>query len=267
MSIQEIQNRLDALTEIGSITPDERILVSESIIDLSVDEDISEEDSQAIDVLFEQLNALIDDDSEILQAINDEQGLAYKIWPLAVEPRPPFTDPSGLDYKTNLSKRLHPAMTMVKGELVKVEYFRDYDGDAYNNKILSVDIDWQRSESGRLVKRTETRQWVVDSEEVEFGSHVKTTEKHYTPQLAALADARRRKNIVDDLTSQADAFGVLPYVQTMFRSLDNELNAYEKTGDKKIIEKINSYSGAWLDTPVPNEPYTLRQAIIGGLTI
>lgn len=267
MSIQEIQDRLNALSESGIVTPDERIELSESIIELTVDEELSDEDSQAIDALFEQLNNLADDDSAILQEINEQQGKVYKIWGLAVSAKPAFSDPSGLDYKTGLSIRLHPDLTMVKGELVKVEYYREYDGENFNDKILTVDIEWSRNDSGKLVKRTETRKWALVSDSEQYGDHVKTTEKYYTPQLAALADARRRKNIIDDLTSQAEAFGVLSYVQTMFRSLDNELNAYEKTGDTKLIEKIGSYSRQWLESPVPNTDYTLRQAIMGALTI
>lgn len=158
-------------------------------------------------------------------------------------------------------------MSMVKGELVKVEYFKDYDGETYSDKILNVDIVWSRDGSGELKKRTEIRKWVIESDGDEYGDIVKTTEKYYDPQLASLADARRRKNIIDELTSQAKDFGVLSYVQTMFRGLDDELNAYEKTGDTKLIERIGSYSGQWLDAPVPNTEYSLRQAIMGELTI
>ncbi len=203
---------------------------------------------------------------------------AYKIWGLVDPDLAPIdltTSPVYLDYKTGLAARLHPVVDITKGEVQMVDYYRNSDGVTFNDLVLRVTITWIRSNDPRkkLLKRVELRQWVVegstDDENPEFGPDEKTTEKYYTTNQAEKADVTRRRNIVADLTAQAEAFDALTYTQTMFRALDDELNSYEKTGDTKLIEKIGSYSGAWLDNQVPGFPdgVTLRLAIMDQLTI
>lgn len=204
--------------------------------------------------------------------------MIYKIWNLTEHEemlRDTSSSPATLDYKTGLSVRLHPKYELVKGELVKVDYYQDFNEHVFSNKILCVDIEWTRDAQGTLLKRTETRRWTIehDGEGDVFGPHTKVTEKFYDTKTAALADSRRRRNVVEDMTAQVDYMAAMfgkpelkSYVQTMFRSLDNELNAYEKTGDLKIIEKIGSYSGVWLDMEI-QPSVTLRMAIMGALAL
>ena len=188
----------------------------------------------------------------------------YKIWEYSILGQPLADDPRTLDYKTGLTTRLHPVMTFAKGELTQVKYFSDYDDES--SLILCVDIEWVREE-GVLKQRVETRKYVLEGEGIEYGEAVKISVKHYDTVTSAKADVKRRSNIISDLTARAEDFGVLSDVQELFRSLDNELNAYISTGDNAILSKILTYEGQWLETPVPNTPYTLRQVILDGLTI
>ena len=188
----------------------------------------------------------------------------YKIWEYSILGQTLPDDPRTLDYKTGLTTRLHPIMAFVKGELIQVKYFSDYDDES--SLILCVDIEWVR-ESGVLKQRVETRKYVLEGEGVEYGEAVKVSVKYYDTVTSAKADVKRRSNIISDLTAKAGDFGVLSYVQTLFRSLDNELNAYVSTGDDSVLSKIENYTGKWLETPVPNTPFTLRQLIIAEMTI
>ncbi len=180
--------------------------------------------------------------------------------------------PAHINYKTQV-KRLHGLEYLQKGELQKMEYYRDYNETTgeYEQLILAAYFEWIRDESGQLIKRPSFRRWVKFNGEL--GEPYYDEPKIYNKQKAQIADARRRDNIIKHLTSQSEIFGVLTYVQTMFRTLDNELNAYEKTGDPKLLEKIQSYSGAWLNTDVssviPDMPAgtTLRSVIISQLTL
>ena len=194
----------------------------------------------------------------------------YKIWKLTNyedQLRSTSDDPRQINYKTGLNTRLHPEYTFDKGELTQVKYFETYGDES--SLVLCVDITWERDETKNLTKRTETRKYVIESEgeEIEFGPLTKISEKFYDAVTGAKADVRRRSNIVDNLIARAERFGVLSFVQTMFRSLDDDLNSYKATGDSTVLGDIDTYEGAWLETPVPDTPFTLRQLIIYEMTV
>lgn len=192
----------------------------------------------------------------------------YKIWFLTdyeENLKSPFDSPFTLDYKTGLNVRLHPRFIIDSGELRRAEYYSSYDGTDYNDIILEVDVVWNRNEAGQLFERIETRRWYNTDDSI--GDHVKVTKKYYNKEMAAKADSRRRSNIVEHMTALADTFGVLAYVQTMFRDLDDSLTSYEKTGDVRIISEIETYEGVWLEVNFPGTPYTLRQVIMSELNV
>ena len=208
----------------------------------------------------EALEAIISDDSE-----TEDLDQEYKIWALAVNSKLANSDPRGLDYKTGLITSLFAKLSFDKGELLHVEYYRDYDGVDYSDLVLDVGIEYNRNAQGVLTDRTTTRKWAI--KDGEFGTHVKTTRKYYSITQAAVADQRRRSNIVDNLVAKADP-SVVSFVKTMFRSLDNEINSYKTTGDTSLITAISQYQDdvPWLDAEVVPS-VTLRMAIIGQLTV
>lgn len=208
--------------------------------------------------------------------------LAYKIWGLVdptFAPADHSTNPEGLNFKTGTHIKPHQVLTMSTGQLDQAMYYCHSDGVNYSDELVKVDFTWIRkaveTEDVRLFKREGLISWALaepdEDGNVQWGPHTKLTEKFYNPRTAALADQRRRRNIVDLMIAQVGAFGVLSYVQTMLRSLDNELNAYINTNDRKLVEKIATYSGAWLEVDasphlgLPDGTLTLRDAINGSL--
>ena len=199
--------------------------------------------------------------------------MGYKIWSLAPHTvlASGFDDPRALNYKTGLISSLFAKLNFIKGELLSVKYYKHYDGQEYSDLILDVAVVYNRNGDGVLTDRATTRRWTIEGEGEQFGDHVKTTHKFYSITQAAVADQRRRSNIVDNLVAKADP-GVASYVKTMFRNLDNEINSYKATGDTRIIDKIDAYDGIWLEAiAIPKEiagvDVTLRQAIIGQLAL
>lgn len=206
----------------------------------------------------------------------------YKIWTLVDSNHVAndFSDsPTQLDYKTGLLTRLHPKYEIVSGQLVKVEYYCHYTIEGgFKDLVLSAEFSWDRDENGVLIKREATRRWCLlesTDESPIFGRKIKHDTKFYNASQAAIADSRRRSNIVEELLAQSSAFGVFTENQLMFRDLADSLVLYKETGDRKLVSDIMSYDAAWLNTDVTEilrasglavpDGTTLRLAIVSAI--
>lgn len=207
---------------------------------------------------------------------------SYKIWNLVdpeFQPKNMAASPDGLNYKTGLKVRLHKKPTIESGQLKSMEYYCHYDGSEYQDLVLRVDFEWIRDEDTKaLVMRRSTTKWIFSDESgnESFGDSIKVTHKYYNARTSALADIRRRGNIVDEMLALARGFGYLNQVQTMLRSMDDALNSYKNTFDPTLISNIMSYSESFLDDDISGklraigrqdvpDGLTLRMAIAGGL--
>ena len=194
----------------------------------------------------------------------------YKIWEYASSPQPLSSDPRGLDYVRGLTTGVHTYQKYVKGEKIAEEVYVNYDGETYSDLLVSVSIEYYRADDGTLKSKTKTYKWALIGTD-DLGDIEKVSRTVYSVTEAAVADQRRRSNIVDNLVAKADP-AVASFVKTMFRNLDNEINSYKSTGDTSLIHKISTYTGAWLDViaipaSIAGVDVTLRQAIIGQLTL
>lgn len=217
------------------------------------------------------------DFEEDINLHNIEYDFEYKIWDLSVKPSLPDADPRGLDYKTGLISRLHEkSLDRNKGVDVRNDFYESFDGEIYSNLIVREEFVWTFDDNGKFQKREMKHLFTIkgstDDQPI-FGEHVKETEKYYTDKDAAKAGRARRDNVISDMLDAVEKTAIalgndnlLGYVQTMFRSFDNELNAYKTTGDTRIIEKIAAYNVAWIEAEVlPGA--TLRQAIMAQLSL
>lgn len=186
----------------------------------------------------------------------------YKIWELTSAEMSSGEDPRTLNYKTELLFKLHPIYTFNSGYLVQVRYLAEHEDE--DSEILNVEFEYDDENKVRTV----TRRYVIESpESIEYGDFVKVGTKYYTDVAWERSLTRRRNNIVGDLTANAEALGIISYVQTLWRNLNAELSAYISTGDRSLITEIMEYEGAWLDNQLADSRYTIRQLIVGRLTI
>ena len=186
----------------------------------------------------------------------------YRIWQYTTFGEPLSDDPRVINYKTELLLKLQPEYTFESGYLIGVDYYSEYENE--ESLILTVEIDYDAGTK----TRTTTRKYVLENGE--FGDLVKGGElgiKRYTDSTWETVQMRRRENIVNGLTAQASQFGILSFVQTLWRNLNDELAAYISTGDTSLIEDITKYNGQWLDSPSSIPDFTLRQIIIAELSI
>ena len=183
----------------------------------------------------------------------------YKIWSHVTGVESLQRDnPTSVNYKTQLTTRLHPVYTIDKGYLIKVEYYADHE-DA-DSLILQVDVVYDDDARSR----TTTRQYTT--EHGDLGDYKKVGVKRYNARQWARVQIKRRQNVIEELTAQAETFGILEFVQDLWRALSSELTSYVNTGDQSLVQSVATYEGAWLESPSSVEGVTLRQAILAQLT-
>lgn len=186
----------------------------------------------------------------------------HKIWRYVNNAEAPDASPIGVDYKTGLTIKLQPMISMTKGRVLNVGHYATYDGEEFNDLIIRVEMVYTDLPLG--LHRQTTRTWLNEDES---DGESKVSEKYYDIIQAGREAIRRRGNIVDELTAQAEIFGKLADTQEMFRSMVSSMNSYTLAGDPQLIADIGAYPGEWLDEIFPGTPFTFRQAIQGALTI
>lgn len=186
--------------------------------------------------------------------------------------------PVNLDYKTGLIRRLHAKNTLVKGELQRTEYFANPD---LTDKVLQVDMVYNRDATGFALNRTVTRRWVMKNEE--FHPTTKVTYKDYTinPQDQISEGITRRDNLINALQPKVLYFmmqtmapmpaqQIVLTARTFIDRLEGEITKFIKNsstvvdpaspdlGKKKLYVAFREAPETWLD----NKP-----AALGGATI
>jgi len=107
-----------------------------------------------------------------------------------------------IDYKRELIVSLIPIRTIVKGELVKVDWYASMDaatGTIPENLILSVSVSYNRDTTGFATYRVTNRTWY--NRDGTANTDVKTTTKHYfvNHYEMIVEGLRRRKLLVNNL--------------------------------------------------------------------
>lgn len=180
--------------------------------------------------------------------------------------------PYGINYKTQLDRRLHRRDTIIKGELISTEYFED---ETETTPVLHVLFEWIRNSIGIVEKRISKIYYNYTDGEVY--TVPKEMVKLYSGFEAISEQKRRRSNIIAQL--EISVLGVL--MQTLTDKTDLEVLAltkawitnyqslmakYISADDMAIIAALEADESYWLYNPL-NESMNIRQFIISELTL
>lgn len=92
---------------------------------------------------------------------------------------------------------LFPKYFINRGEVYRVEYFKEYDGSKFSDLILVVDITYERAPSGFALSRTVRRRWVNNDEG--FNSDEKITIKNYrVNHFKMISEGKKRRGLLVD---------------------------------------------------------------------
>lgn len=196
--------------------------------------------------------------------------------------------PVNLDYKTGLDIRLHAKNTLIKGELVKTEYFSD---QGLTDKVLDVAMIYNRDAIGFVLNRTVVRRWVMKNGE--YHPTVKTTFKDYTinPQDQISEGVTRRENSINALQPKVLYFmlttiqgqtqtQIVLAARAFMDNLEDPITKFIKNsstitdpaspdlGKKKLWVAFRDAPEAWLDnTPAALGGATIRQYMMNEVSI
>jgi hypothetical protein len=172
---------------------------------------------------------------------------------------------------------LHKKRTMVTGELIKVEYFGNYNINTkvYSKKIVSEDRTYYKINQ-LLHRREMTIKWYLNDDSVGFE---KSTTKYYSVTEGMNELDTRRANIISDL--KINTVGLImacsgvssiiaqqigkPMVSTYNLEMSKYVQGYEQEL-RDAIQNDNVYP--WLNLPIPNTGgITIRQYLLSGLSV
>lgn len=166
---------------------------SRGFFTFDIDITLTEAIGKTYDQYIETLQPLSQYYCKVYRYLTDETRTAYD----------PLKAPVDLDYKTGLTRNLHSKHTFFKGELRKTDYFAD---QTQTDKVLTVEMVYQRDALGFATTRTVTRKWVMENGE--YHPTIKTTVKDYT--LNVINQIRegitRRENLINNVQTPTLAF-------------------------------------------------------------
>jgi hypothetical protein len=172
---------------------------------------------------------------------------------------------------------LHKKRTMVSGELIKVEYFGNYNNNTkvYSKKVVSEDRVYHKINQ-LLHRREMVIKWYLNDDSVGFE---KNTTKYYSVTEGMNELDTRRANIISDL--KINTVGLImacsgvssiiaqqigkPMVSTYNLEMSKFVQGYEQEL-RTAIQNDNIYP--WLNLSIPNTGgITIRQYLLSGLSV
>lgn len=150
-----------------------------------------------------------------------------------------ITSPADINYDI---LGLHKKRTILYGELIKVEYFKNYNGTDYSDLILEENRIYTRDVNGLVQTRDLNIKWYLTNNTVGFE---KNTIKYYTTQEAIQEGLDRRGNVIADTKSytlsqigQMYSFDLLSGVKT---EIELFMDGYTQPLRNAIINSTKPY--------------------------
>jgi hypothetical protein len=171
------------------------------------------------------------------------------------------SDPKNLNYDI---LGFHKKRTIVKGELVKAEYFRNFDGVIYSDLILEENRTFNRDAIGIVQTRDISIKWYLEDDTV---GCTKTWTKYYNADEAIQEGIDRRSNMISVakttlLRELALVHGVptnQQYGFDLLTSVGTEMKWFTEGHTQPLRDAINNSTKPYM-TPV------IKTAVVTELT-
>lgn len=153
----------------------------------------------------------------------------------------------------------------VKGDLVKVRYYKNYDEtmDTFSDLAVSEDRTYIRGTDGLLKKRIINHKWWLNGEVV----GEKTTVKHYDKIKAYKLQKRASKNLVDRasiylfqkliIDNNGDNLTGMTKSRDFLREIATEKDNYIEQDKQPLIDKIQNTTNSDIAQEIKNTLTTI----------
>ena len=142
----------------------------------------------------------------------------------------------------------HKKRTIVKGELVKIEYYRNFDGTTYSDLIIEENRTFYRDEnSGLAIYRNLNIKWFMDDESV---GYEKNATKFYSLVEAIDEGISRRNNMI--AAAKLVVLGAVGLVngQDLMVSVANEISLFSNGTTQPLRDAVNNSTKPYLNSTI-----------------
>lgn len=155
-----------------------------------------------------------------------------------------YRSPENLDYDI---RGFHKKRTIVKGELLIVEYYRNFDGTTYSDLIVQETRTYNRNGIGLVQTRNLNIKWYLKDNSI---GCEKNTIKYYTSSEAIDEGIIRRKNIFADAkTHLLETIGQT-YAFDFLLSVKTQMDYYIEGYKQPLIDAVNNSTKTYMAAPI-----------------
>jgi hypothetical protein len=143
----------------------------------------------------------------------------------------------------------HKQRNIVAGELILVNYYRNYDSisEIYSDLILKENREYFRDVNGMVKHRIQKTEWIMADETVGLTN---TTIKYYTQKEAIQEGIDRRTNIIDDAKVYCVNTLGLNYSFDLLNSVSTYINLFKEGYTQPLRDSISASTKGYLTIPM-----------------
>lgn len=151
-----------------------------------------------------------------------------------------YNSPENIDYDV---LGFHKKRLIVKGELILVEYYRNYDGVTYSDLILDETRTYFRNGIGLIQHRSQNVRWYLEDNTI---GCEKITMKYYSSSESIDEGITRRNNIIND--AKIYALGTIgqAYGFDLMNSLKTQIDLYVQGYTQPLKDGVNTSTKPYL---------------------
>ena len=155
-----------------------------------------------------------------------------------------YKSPENLDYDL---RGFHKKRTIVKGELISVEYYRNFDGTNYSDLIVQETRIYNRNEIGLIQTRNMNVKWYLLDNTI---GCEKNTIKYYSPNESIDEGIVRRKNIFADAKTYLLGTIGQTYAFDFLLSVKPQMDYYIEGYKQPLIDAVNNSTKPYMTSPI-----------------
>lgn len=144
----------------------------------------------------------------------------------------------------------HKKKTIVFGELIKVEYYKEFDGINYSDLVVEENRQYIRDNNGLVTSRIKECKWYYMNGQVGLS---KISTKFYTLEEAIEEGIQRRSNIISCMKAYILSEIGLENFLKLIEELEDKINLFIKGSTYYLVNYIENIQKPYLNEQIKQE--------------